>query len=410
MILDDLSVDLDIFLYELNENYEIVGREPLSVSQNVGLATEVVTAPEEDTDRLLLLGIDRVATGDPQEDAKDSHSEDGTILAGAVSVPVFLPTCSNSLDSSELENGCVAPISASESCPESYSDVLACGPQGAPGSVILRGKRFAGGALVQFGSIEAECAEPEILESHIEIRCVVPTLEQVSERGETVSITVFNPDGFAATLVDGFTYLPPRPTLYGVTPAEPIAGGTEVSIRGLALGGGEGTAPRVKLSLPSSTEDEDPIEVFADEVVTVSSQQLTARIPECMGCAVGTAELTIVNPDGQESINALDFRYTSPPNPPPEIASLSPAEGTRKGGTLIELSGVGFADGMTIRLGGTTVSSIEVVSSTSARFTAPPGIPGTVRVTVLYPDGQGAVSRLRLPICPGSDCKQPRQT
>ena len=36
MILDDLSVDLDIFLYELNENYEIVGREPLSSLSECG--------------------------------------------------------------------------------------------------------------------------------------------------------------------------------------------------------------------------------------------------------------------------------------------------------------------------------------------------------------------------------------
>ena len=133
----------------------------------------------------------------------------------------------------------------SESCPESYSDVLACGPQERPARLSSEGSALQVVPWFNLGVSKPSVLNP-YLESHIEIRCVVPTLEQVSERGETVSITVFNPDGFAATLVDGFTYLPPRPTLYGVTPAEgPIAGGTEVSIRGLALGGGEGTAPRV---------------------------------------------------------------------------------------------------------------------------------------------------------------------
>ena len=387
MLLDDLSVDLDIFLYELDESMALVGREPISSSTNVGLASEVVSVGETNVDRLLLLGIDRVETGDPQTDAKNTGAEEGTIFAGAVSVPAFLPSCASTNEST----GCVEPIWASENCPESYPEALACGAQGAPGSVVLRGKRFADGAVVQFGDLEADCSGVEILDTHVEIRCVVPIPENVSDQGETVSVTVFNPDGFAATLVDGFTYLPPRPTLYGVTPSEgPIAGGTEVSIRGLALGGGDGATPRVKLVVPSESVEGGFLEVFAEEVVAISSQQLTAVIPACTDCQVGIASLSVVNPDGQESVNALDFSYTSPPNPPPTLSSLSPVSGSRKGGTQVTLEGANFVEGMTIRLGGTTVSNINIDSATRATFSTPPNPPGLYRLSVITPDGQGA--------------------
>ena len=112
------SVDLDVFL-ELNENYEIV--VSLQHLQNAGLATEVVTAPEQDTDRLLL-GIDRWQRATLRGTRRTAIRRWYYFRRrGRCAVFFYLL---EQLDSSELGNGCIAPISASESCPESYSDVI----------------------------------------------------------------------------------------------------------------------------------------------------------------------------------------------------------------------------------------------------------------------------------------------
>ena len=87
-----------------------------------------------------------------------------------------------------------------------------------------------------FGSQVATCGDVTQGDEFDSIECSVPTVDDVGVEGSTVSISLYNPDGQVATLVDGFTYLPPAPTLYSITPAEgPLTGGTPISIRGISF-------------------------------------------------------------------------------------------------------------------------------------------------------------------------------
>jgi FG-GAP repeat/IPT/TIG domain len=69
----------------------------------------------------------------------------------------------------------------------------------------------------------------------------------------------------------------------------------------------------------------------------------------------------------------------------PSVSSVSPASGTRAGGTPVTLSGTGFTGASAVSFGPTSVSSFKVNSDTSISAVAPPGI-GSVDVTVALPD------------------------
>src|SRR5439155_1654813 len=58
------------------------------------------------------------------------------------------------------------------------------------------------------------------------------------------------------------------------------------------------------------------------------------------------------------------------PNAPPVITSLTPAAGPVGGGQVVTVSGYGFVSGMTVTLGGASVTPSNV-TSTSFTFTTP---------------------------------------
>ncbi|MCR4317374.1 MAG: FG-GAP-like repeat-containing protein [Planctomycetes bacterium] len=106
-----------------------------------------------------------------------------------------------------------------------------------------------------------------------------------------------------------------------------------------------------------------------------STTGITATIPISPQALVpGTAplgvNLRVVNPDGQQSAATEQFKYI-PANVPFTILGVSPASGPAAGGTSVTLTGTGFAEGMTISVGGTAASGVTVLSSTSATAVTP---------------------------------------
>ena len=188
----------------------------------------------------------------PDDVAKvESGDANPTMYAGLVIYPEFLESCTLE----ESVETCVNPVMGSSQCPAAYSASVACGPAGAPGTLLLRGNHFLAGAQVEVGGVAATCSSVEELETYDEIRCTVPVLDDVSDEGETVSISLRNPDGQFATFVDGFTYLPPSPTLTSITPSQgPVTGGTPVSIRGTSFGGALGVPPEVIFDVSDGVE------------------------------------------------------------------------------------------------------------------------------------------------------------
>ncbi len=77
---------------------------------------------------------------------------------------------------------------------------------------------------------------------------------------------------------------------------------------------------------------------------------------------------------------------TVTPPPAPTVSSVSPAGGPSNGGTLVTVSGTGFASGDTVSFGAVAATGVTVTSATVISVNAPAGS-GTVDVRVSGPHG-----------------------
>jgi IPT/TIG domain-containing protein len=75
----------------------------------------------------------------------------------------------------------------------------------------------------------------------------------------------------------------------------------------------------------------------------------------------------------------------------PAVTKVSPVKGPASGGTVVKITGTGFARISAVRFGGES-ASFTVASPTKITATAPPGAVGTVDVTVTNPGGTSALS------------------
>jgi fibronectin type 3 domain-containing protein len=75
-------------------------------------------------------------------------------------------------------------------------------------------------------------------------------------------------------------------------------------------------------------------------------------------------------------------------NPAPAISSVSPNKGVLTGATSVTITGTGFLSGVTVTLGGTAATNINVVSATSITATTPAHALGAVDLVVTNNDGQ----------------------
>jgi hypothetical protein len=75
----------------------------------------------------------------------------------------------------------------------------------------------------------------------------------------------------------------------------------------------------------------------------------------------------------------------------PIVTSVSPAQGSTAGGTSITLSGSGFADGMSFRIGEADATQVVILSSNLATAVAPAGPEGVAAVAARTASGASAI-------------------
>jgi hypothetical protein len=221
-------------------------------------------------------------------------------------------------------------------------------------SVTITGTGFAGATAVDFGSTPAT--------NLTVISNTTITVDSPAGNG-MVGVNVTTPGG-TSTSPPEFTYVA-APTVSGITPTGgPATGGTMVTISGLGFTDATavefGTTPATTFTL-------------------VSASAITAESP----AGTGTVDVTVTTPGGTSAASASDrFAYA------PTVSAISPAAGPTGGGTLVTITGTGFA-GATEVIFGTTPGTIVTVSPTTITAYSPPGT-NYACVTVTTPSGTSA--------------------
>jgi len=230
---------------------------------------------------------------------------------------------------------------------------------GAAGTrVILSGEGLGEDSEAVFGGVPAEV---------VTARRDGRTLEVLAPSGVgLVDVTVATRAG-VSTLSDAFAYRsadadPMILACSHLVPATgPQSGGTRVELAcgGLAYGG---------LSVRFGSSPAEILEVNENGRLVVSS-------PAGVGEVVVTVTNAVAGP-----VVVGRFGYQAPS--PVGVTSVIPASGPSEGGTRVTLSGRGFTAGMSVAVGALAALSVEVVDSTRAYLTTPPGAPGLADVTV----------------------------
>jgi uncharacterized protein (TIGR03382 family) len=227
-------------------------------------------------------------------------------------------------------------------------------------TVTLTGTGFLPGATVVFGSVAATSVT---VVSPTELTAVTP-----ARAVGVVSVTVRNSDNQFAELARAFRFVEP-PTLTAVAPATgDVAGGTLLTLTGTGFAPGS-----------SVTVDGVP----ATGVAFISDTELTAYTP---AHAPGQVDVVVISA-GVSAALADSFTYT---RGAPTLTTVAPVSGPVAGGTLLTLTGSGFAPGASITLGGTPATDVVVVSPVLARAVIPAHAAGQVDVVFTNDDAQAA--------------------
>ena len=232
-------------------------------------------------------------------------------------------------------------------------------------AIALTGTGFLPGATVQLGGTSATRDSGEQQRHHG---------HTPAHAAGAVSIVVTNTDTKSGTLTNGYTYTGPQsnpaPTVTAITPnSGSTNGGTTVTITGTGFLSGA----TVKLGGTSATS-----------VALVNSTSITAITP---AHAAGAVSVLVTNTDAQSGTLTNGFTYTAP-NPAPTVTAITPNSGSTDGGTTVTITGTGFLAGATVKLGGTSATSVAVVNSTSITAVTPAHAAGAVSVQVTNTDAQ----------------------
>lgn len=257
----------------------------------------------------------------------------------------------------------IAPIA-----PPTITSVTPAGGPTAGGTVItVVGTLFKAGALVTLtvGGTGVQ-ATNVIIDSATRLRATTP-----AHAPGLASITVRNPvDALEGSRADVFTYIP-APRITSITPNTGFtSGGQLITIvgadfmAGATVRFGANTAPAVNVT---------------------SSTSITVTTPTSL--VTGPVDVTVINPDTQQSVSAGGFTYAYPA---PTITAVTPASGPAVGGTSIVITGTGFQVSPAVRIGGTPATNVTRTSLTQVTAVTPPGMHGVVDVTLTNSDAQSA--------------------
>jgi hypothetical protein len=232
-----------------------------------------------------------------------------------------------------------------------------------PGAMIsIAGTGFQPGCEVYIGGVAATLNGVATTNT---INVTVPDLPV-----GPADVEIVNPDGTNAVLAGGFyslgssaTFSSP-PVISSVSPSYVITisgtgfqPGSQVFIGGVAAAlAGTPTPTTITVVTPISIRDQ------------------------------GTADVKVLNPDGQQAVAVGGFGVPSPVHPP-VITSISPS-GSSASGSLITISGTGFQATSKVFIGGVPATLSGIPTATTLTVVMPTVLIGPADVEVVNPDGE----------------------
>jgi cytochrome c peroxidase len=255
-----------------------------------------------------------------------------------------LPNGFNYTASASLSLAAVAPVSGSS--------------LGSP--ITLTGAGFHDGATVSVGGTPA--ANVSVVTS------TTITANTAPHAPGPADVCVTNLDGGQVCLTNAYTFTPASPpTILSVSPSSgTYLGGTQVTIQGSGFAFGASVT-------------------FGGTPAAVINLTATSLIVRTSSHPPGAVDVVVTNGDGQSALRASGFSYL-----PPSITSIGPSSGSTVGGTFVNISGDGFAQGAAVTFGGLPATGVSIFSPSTISATTPPHAAGPVSVVVTNLDGQSA--------------------
>jgi alpha-tubulin suppressor-like RCC1 family protein len=209
-------------------------------------------------------------------------------------------------------------------------------------SVTITGSGLGAATAVKFG---ANSAPSFTINSSTSITATSPA------GSGTVNITVVTPTGSSPPVsADHFTYKVP-PTIFKMSAkGGPASGGTTITIEGTELSG----TTAVDFGAVPGTE----LKINSNSSITVVSPANVS----------GTLDVRVFATGGESPVTTKDhFKYT------PVVLSFSPPSAPIAGGTMVEVSGAGFAlgAGTKFKFGKAASKSVNCTSTTSCLVKVP---------------------------------------
>jgi hypothetical protein len=309
-------------------------------------------------------------TGLANATAVDFGVNAATIVSdtGTQIVATSPPSATGTVDVTVTTAGGTSPISTADQftfgAPSVTGISPAAGPTAGGTTVTITGTNLANAAAVNFGTTAVT--------SFISNSATQLVVASPAGTAGAVDVMVTTGGGTSATSpADLFDY-EPAPAVTGVSPAAgPTTGDTQVTITGTGLAAVTavhfGSAPALGF-------------------FSVSDSELVALSPS--GNA-GVVDVTVTSPGGTSATSAADqFTYV----PVPVVTHISPAKGSRAGGTQVTITGSNLANASAVEFGTTAVTTFVSDTASQIVVDSPAGTAGTVDVTVVTAGGTSAAS------------------
>jgi hypothetical protein len=197
-----------------------------------------------------------------------------------------------------------------------------------------------------------------------------------------VDVTLVRGGSVVATLAAAYTFDPafsaaPAPAVVSLEPATgPASGGTVLWLTGTGL------LPGAQLYFGAAA---------AARVQLADATHAVVRVPPG---AVGTVDVTVINPDGQAGVALRGFAYVSDAllsGLAPRLSSVTPSEGPESTDTTAIFSGSNLVAGELVIVGTARAAGVRPLSSALLQATIPHQPAGLVDVVVTHPDGRSSV-------------------
>jgi large repetitive protein len=234
-------------------------------------------------------------------------------------------------------------------------------------TVTITGTGFSSASTVSFGGT-AGTAVTFVNTTRLTVR------SPARATGGTVDLTVTTVGGTSViSPADQFTYTGIAPAVTSLSPSGGSSlGGDTVTITGT----GFTSASTVSFGGTAGTT-----------VTFVNASRLTVISPS--SATGGTIDVRVTTVSGTSAVVAADrFTYSGGA---PTITSISPAIGSRSGGTTVTITGNGFTSASTVSFGGTAGTSVTFVNATRLTARSPAHAAGVVDVTVTTVGGTSAI-------------------